>query len=52
MLRTVSLVQVTQKLRDAETHFRGVVMVQGWQWSVMKVSKTSRLQGWCPPVAV
>lgn len=52
MLRTVSLVQVTQKLRGAEIHFMGAVMVQEWQWSVMKVSKASRLQGWCPPVVV
>lgn len=33
MLRTVSLVQVTQKLRGAEIHFMGAVMVQEWQWS-------------------
>ena len=52
MLRTVSLMQVTQKLRDAEIHFMGAVIVQGWQWSIMKVSKTSRPQGWCPLVVV
>ena len=52
MLRTVSLMQVTQKLRDAEIHFMGAVMVQGWQRSIMKVSETSRPQGWCPLVVV
>ena len=33
MLGIVSLVQVTQKLRDAEIRFMGAVVVQGWQWS-------------------